>query len=98
MRTITTLLFAIIAVMSQAQVKVNIHGTAAADARTIYFCNDIGLEKPVDSTTVNNGKWSYEAEQPIGRSMLTIVADPKRIQSPQDLLKNMVAVMVDNTL
>ena len=97
MRTITTLLFAIIAVMSQAQVKVSIHGTAAADARTIYFCNDIGLEKPVDSTTVNNGKWSYEAEQPIGRSMLTIVADPKRIQSPQDLLKNMVAVMVDNT-
>ena len=61
-RTITTLLFALIAVMSQAQTKVNIHGVAAADAETIYFCNDIGMGKPIDSTKVNNGQWSYEAE------------------------------------
>ena len=96
-KTITTLLFALIAVMGQAQTKVNIHGVAAADAETIYICNEIGFGKPIDSTTVNNGKWSYEAEQPVGRSMLSIVADPKRIQSPQDLLKNMAAVMVDTT-
>jgi thiol-disulfide isomerase/thioredoxin len=96
-KTITTVLLALIAVMSQAQTKVNIHGVAAADAKTIYFCNDINLSKPIDSTTVNNGRWSYEAVQPIGRSMLSIVADPKRIQSPQDLLKNLAAVMVDDT-
>ena len=96
-KTITTLLFVLIAVMSQAQIKVNIRGVAAADVEKIYFCNDIGLGKPIDSTTVKNGKWSYEAEQMIGRSVLTIIADPKRIQSPQDLLKNMVAVMVDTT-
>lgn len=96
-KTITIVLLALIAVMSQAQTKVNIHGVAAADAKTIYFCNDINLSKPIDSTTVNNGRWSYEAVQPIGRSMLSIVADPKRIQSPQDLLKNLAAVMVDDT-
>ena len=97
MKTITTLLFALIAVMSQAQTKVNIHGVAPADAEKIYFCNDIGFGKPIDSTTVKNGKWSYEAEQLLGTSVLSIVADPKRLQSPQDLLKNMAVVMVDTT-
>ena len=96
-KTITTILLALVAMMSQAQTKVNIQGIAAADAKTIYFCNDIGMGKPIDSTTVNNGKWSYEAEQPVGRSMLSIIADAKRIQSPQDLLNSMVAVMVDDT-
>jgi len=96
-RTITTLLFALIAVMSQAQTKVNIHGVAAADAKSIYFCNNINMSNPTDSTTVKNGKWSYEAELPIGTTMLTIIADPQRIQGPQDLLKNLAAVMVDNT-
>ena len=93
----TTVLFALIAVMSQAQTKVNIHGVAAADAKMIYFCDDIGMGKLKDSTTVNNGKWSYEAEQPIGTTMLTIIADVQRIKSPQDLLKNVAAVMADNT-
>lgn len=93
--TITTLLVSLITVMSQAQTKVNIHGVAAADAETIYFCNEIGFGKPIDSTTVNNGKWSYEAEQPLGRTLLSIVADLKHIQSPQDLWKNMAVVMVD---
>ena len=96
-RTITTLLFALIAVMGQAQTKVNIQGVAAADAEMVYFFNSININRPTDSTTVKNGKWSYVAEQPAGTTMLSIVADPKRIQSPQDLLKNMAAVMVDNT-
>jgi thiol-disulfide isomerase/thioredoxin len=97
MKSGITILLALVAMMSQAQTKVNIQGIAAADAKTIYFCNDIGMGKPIDSTTVNNGKWSYEAEQPVGRSMLSIIADAKRIQSPQDLLNSMVAVMVDDT-
>jgi hypothetical protein len=80
-KTITTVLFALIAVMSQAQTKVNIHGIAAADAETVYFCNDIGFGQPIDSTTVKNGKWSYEAEQLLGTTVLSIVADPKRLQS-----------------
>ena len=96
-RTITTLLFALIAVMGQAQTKVNIQGVAAADAEMVYFFNSININRPTDSTTVKNGKWSYVAEQPAGTTMLSIVADPKRIQLPQDLLKNMAAVMVDNT-
>lgn len=96
-RSIITVLLAVIAMTSQAQAKVNIRGVAAADAETIYFCNDIGMGKPIDSTKVNNGQWSYEAEQPVGRTMLSIIAEPKRIQSPQDLLKNMAAVMVDDT-
>lgn len=96
-KTITTVLLALIAMMSQAQTKVNIHGVAAADAENIYFCNDVGLGKPIDSTKVYNGKWSYEAELPLGTTVLSIIADAKRIQSPQDLLNNMVAVMVDDT-
>jgi len=96
-KTIIAVLLATIAVMSQAQTRVNIHGVAAADAETIYFCNDVGMGKLIDSTKVSNGKWSYEAEQPIGRTMLSIVAAPKRIQSLQDLMKNMAAVMVDDT-
>ena len=88
-------LFALIAMMSQAQTKVNIQGVAAADAKTIYFFNDFRLNRPRDSTTVNNGKWSYNAEQPVGRSMLAIVADIKRITSNQDLLNSVAAVMVD---
>ena len=96
-KTIIAVLLATIAVMSQAQTRVNIHGVAAADAETIYFCNDVGMGKLIDSTKVSNGKWSYEAEQPVGRTMLTILADAKRIQSPQDLIRNMAAVMVDDT-
>lgn len=80
-----------------AQTKVHIQGVAAKDATTIFFFNDFQLNNPTDSTTVINGKWSYDAEQPVGRTMLTIVCDIKRIHSPQDLLKNMAAVMVDNT-
>ena len=96
-KTIITVLLALVAVMSQAQTKVNIKGVAAADAETIYFFNLIGLNQPVDSIKVSNGMWSYHAEQPMGQTLLTIVADVKRIQSPQDLLKNMAAVMVDTT-
>ena len=96
-KTIITVLLALVAVMSQAQTKVNIKGVAAADAETIYFFNQIGLNQPVDSIKVSNGKWSYHAEQPMGQTLLTIVADVKRIQSPQDLLKNMAAAMVDTT-
>jgi thiol-disulfide isomerase/thioredoxin len=54
------------------------------------------MNRLIDSTTVKNGKWNYEAEQPIG-SMLSIVADPQRMQSMQDMLKSLTAVMVDNT-
>ena len=90
-------LFALIAMMSQAQTKVNIQGVAAANAETIYFFNDFRLSKPIDSTTVTNGKWSYDAEQPVGRNMLAIVADIKRITSNQDLLNSIAAVMVDTT-
>ena len=96
-KTMITALLAVVTMTVGAQTKVNIHGVAAADAEIIYFFNDIRLGKPIDSTTVKNGKWSYETEQPIGCSMLSIVADPKRIQSPQDLLKNLAAVMVDDT-
>lgn len=96
-KLLTTILFALIAMMSQAQTKVNIQGVAAADAKTIYFFNDFRLNRPIDSTTVNNGKWSYNAEQPVGRSMLAIVADIKRITSNQDLLNSIAAVMVDAT-
>ena len=90
-------LFALIAMMGQAQTKVNIQGVAAANAETIYFFNDFRLSKPIDSTTVTNGKWSYDAEQPVGRNMLAIVADIKRITSNQDLLNSIAAVMVDTT-
>ena len=90
-------LFALIAMMGQAQTKVSIQGVAAANAETIYFFNDFRLSKPIDSTTVNNGKWSYDAEQPVGRNMLAIVADIKRITSNQDLLNSIAAVMVDTT-
>ena len=96
-RSITTILLALITLMGWAQTKVNIRGIAAHDAEIIYFCDEIGMDKAIDSTTVKDGKWSYEAEQPIGRSMLCIIANPKRIKSPQDLLHNMVAVMVDKT-
>ena len=96
-KTFATVLFAILAVMGQAQIKVSIHGVAAADAKTIYFWNDINMGNPKDSTAVTNGKWSYEAELPAGTTLLTIAADIQRLQSPQDLLKNMAAVMVDNT-
>lgn len=92
-----TVLSVLMAATGQAQTKVNIHGIAAADAEMIYFCDDIGMSKPKDSTAVNNGKWSYEAELPIGMGMLTIIADISRIQSPTDLLKSMTAVMVDDT-
>ena len=97
MKTITILLFAAIAVMCQAQTKVNIHGIAAADAKTIHFFDNINMGKPIDSTAVINGKWSYEVEQPAGRSMLNIVADLRSIQSPQDFLSKIAAVMVDDT-
>ena len=97
MKTITILLFAAIAVMCQAQTKVNIHGIAAADAKTIHFFDNINMGKPVDSTAVINGKWGYEVEQPAGRSMLNIVADLRSIQSPQDFLSKIAAVMVDDT-
>ena len=90
-------LFALIAMMGQAQTKVSIQGVAAANAETIYFFNDFRLSKPIDSTTVTNGKWSYDAEQPVGRNMLAIVADIKRITSNQDLLNSIAAVMVDTT-
>ena len=96
-KTITTILLAVVAMTGWAQTKVNIKGIAANDAETIFLFNQINMGQPVDSTRVNNGKWSYKAEQPVGRSMLCIVADIKRIQSPQDLLNNMVAVMVDET-
>ena len=96
-KSIVTVLLALFAMTGWAQTKVNIHGVAAADAETIYFGNGLSINPPIDSTTVSNGKWSYSVEQPIGRTMLSIVADTKRIQSPQDLLKNMAAVMVDTT-
>jgi thiol-disulfide isomerase/thioredoxin len=96
-KSIVTVFLALFAMTGWAQTKVNVHGVAAADAETIYLFNQIDMGKPIDSIKVSNGKWSYSVEQPIGRTMLSIVADPKRIQSPQDLLKNMAAVMVDTT-
>ena len=97
MKKLLTIMLAFVATTGWAQTRVNIQGVAAADAETIYFFNNLNLDRIIDSTTVKNGKWSYEAEQPIGTSMLSIVADPKRMQSPQDLLKSLTAVMVDNT-
>ena len=97
MKPIVTAILALVAMSGWAQTKVHIQGVAAKDATTIFFFNDFQLNNPTDSTTVINGKWSYGAEQPVGRTMLTIVCDIKRIHSPQDLLKNMAAVMVDNT-
>jgi len=96
-QTFVILLSALIAATSQAQTKVSIHGVAAADAETVYFCNDINMNQLTDSTTVKNGEWSYEAEVPKGTTVLSILADVRRIQSPQDLLKSMAVVMVDNT-
>lgn len=97
MKKLLTIMLAFVATTGWAQTKVNIQGVAAADAETVYFFNSINLNRPTDSTTVKNGKWSYEAELPIGTSMLSIAAAPKRMLSPQDLFKNLVAVMVDNT-
>ncbi len=96
MKKLLTMTMAFVVTTGWAQTKVNIQGVAAADAETIYFFDNLNLDRLIDSTTVKNGKWNYEAEQPIG-SMLNIVADPKRMQSPQDMLKSLAAVMVDNT-
>ena len=96
-KTIIVVLLVTIAVMSQAQTKVNIRGVAAADAETIYFFNDLHFRKPIDSTTVSNGKWCYEAEQPVGRTMLTIIAYKKDLKLEEEMLKSVAAVMVDTT-
>ena len=97
MKKLLTMTMAFVVTTGWAQTKVNIQGVAAADAETIYFFDNLNMNRLIDSTTVKNGKWNYEAEQPIGTSMLSIVADPKRMQSPQDLFKKLAAVMVDNT-
>ena len=97
MKKLLTMTMAFVVTTGWAQTKVNIQGVAAADAETIYFFDNLNMNRLIDSTTVKNGKWNYEAEQPIGTSMLSIVADPKRMQSPQDLFKSLAAVMVDNT-
>lgn len=96
MKKLLTMTMAFVVTTGWAQTKVNIQGVAAADAETIYFFDNLNMNRLIDSTTVKNGKWNYEAEQPIG-SMLSIVADPQRMQSMQDMLKSLTAVMVDNT-
>ena len=94
-KSIVTVLLALFAMTGWAQTKVNIHGVATADTETIYFGNGLSINPLIDSTTVSNGKWFYEAEQPVGRSMLTIIAYKKGIKSEEEILKRVAAVMVD---
>ncbi len=94
-KTIITLLLVIMAMAGQAQTKVRLHGTAQADAKTVYFIKDLHSSEIIDSTAVTAGKWKYEVELPRGQYMLVMVSDASRRE--QDM-EGLVAIMADTTL
>ena len=54
-KLLTTVLFALIVMMGQAQTKVNIQGVAAADAKTIYSSKSVrSIGKPFIDLTMND--------------------------------------------
>ena len=93
-KTIIIALLAIIAMTGHAQTKVYLQGTAPADVKTIYFYSDLNLSILVDSTTVTNGKWKYEAQQPIGRSLLVFISD---FSISKKRIEDIMAIMIDDT-
>ncbi len=93
-KTIIIALVAIVAMAGHAQTKVNLQGTAPADAKTIYFYSDLNLRILVDSATVTNGKWQYAVQQPVGRSLLVLLSD---FAISQKRIEDIVAIMVDET-
>ena len=93
-KSIIMLLFALVAMTGQAQTKVRLHGTAQADAKTVYFFKDLNFRGVMDSTTIKAGKWKYEAELPQGQYMLAMLSDAS---VKGQMMEGIVAIMADTT-
>ncbi|MBR6196507.1 MAG: redoxin domain-containing protein [Bacteroidaceae bacterium] len=99
-KTIITLMFALIATTGWGQTKVNIKGSAPADAKYVHFIlssNMLSLfdkNSKQDSVEVVNGKWQYNKEIPSDYIGMFVAPDDPLTQ--KDPLRT-AAIMVDTT-
>ena len=67
---------ALVGLAAQAQLRLNIQGTAPADVKMVYFLGDpISERSDLDSAACVDGKWQYEKEVTADRTVVTILAD-----------------------
>ena len=96
-RTIITILLAFASMASQAQTKVNIHGTCESDAKSISIGKNMDGSGGADSVSVKDGKWEYMKELPADVYALLFISDVKAKQAKQwDVIEDVIAVMADS--
>lgn len=100
-KTIITLMFALIATTGWGQTKVNIKGSAPADAKYVHLVFSSNMLSLLgnggsmqDSVEVVNGKWQYNKEIP--SEYIGMIAAPDDPLTQKDPLRT-AAIMVDTT-
>ena len=79
-RTIFTILLVFASMASQAQTKVNIHGTSESDAKRISIVKNMDGSGGMDSVSVADGKWEYVKELPADVITLCFFSDVMEMQ------------------
>ena len=92
-KTIFTILLVFASVASQAQTKVNIHGTSEPDAKSTGICKNMDGSGGMDSVSVKDGKWEYVKELPADVYTLLFISDVKAKQAKQE---DVIVVMADS--
>lgn len=91
-RIFNLILFALALIPVQGQTVVSLHGTAPADARTIYLYDDLGLQNMFDSVSVVDGKWQYESIRPAQQIVMTLISD---VAMKSQNTSGVITLMVD---
>ena len=92
-KIIFTALFALAAIAGQAQISINLKGTAHADAKTVYVFDSMD-SRITDSIVVTNGQWEYKPTAKILLPTLRIFISD--VLFKQETLNGFVAVMADS--
>ncbi len=92
-QTIFTMLLSLVSMESQAQTKVNIHGTSEPDAKRIAIYKNMDGSGGIDSVSVKDGKWEYVKELPADVYTLFFASD---VMEMQDKKEDVIAVMADS--